>query len=161
MKKIILFAVIFVAIGCNNSQKINGSFNLNEKSQKYGDENITEDGAISGEDLISILELKDSAQVKVQGIISAVCQKKGCWMYIDLDPNNQMLVKFLDYGFFVPLDASGKTAIVEGMAKIDTLTVAWLKHQAEDANASKEEIDAINKIEIAYSIEEATGVILK
>jgi hypothetical protein len=82
-------------------------------------------------------------------------------MEVDLDENNQMLVRFLDYGFFMPLDAAGSTAIIEGIAKVDTLSVAWLKHQLEDAEASQEEIDAITEPEISYSIEEATGVIIK
>ncbi len=72
-----------------------------------------------------------------------------------------MLVRFLDYGFFMPLDAAGRTAIIEGLAKVDTLSVEWLKHQKEDASASQEEIDAITEPEISYTIEEATGVILK
>ena len=61
----------------------------------------------------------------------------------------------------MPLDASGSTAIVEGIAKVDTLSVSWLKHQLEDANASQEEIDAVTEPKISYTIEEATGVILK
>jgi len=156
MKRIVLLSVVLFAISCTNSQKIEEGV-----SQKYGDQNITEEGVITGEELMALLEKKDSAQVKVAGKINAVCQKKGCWMYIDLDESNEMLVRFMDYGFFMPLDASGSTAIVEGIAKVDTLSVAWLKHQLEDANSSQEEIDAVTEPEISYSIEEATGVILK
>ncbi len=156
MKRIVLLSVVLFAISCTNSQKTEEGV-----SQKYGDQNITEEGVITGEELMALLEKKDSAQVKVAGKINAVCQKKGCWMYIDLDESNEMIVRFMDYGFFMPLDASGSTAIVEGIAKVDTLSVAWLKHQLEDANASQEEIDAVTEPEISYSIEEATGVILK
>jgi len=157
MKRILFSLTILLAIACTNNQK-------NEETvviQKFGDENITEEGAITGNELMAILETEDSAQVKVIATISDVCQKKGCWMEVDLDKNNQMLVRFLDYGFFMPLDAAGTTAIIEGIAKVDTLSVAWLKHQLEDAKASQEEIDAITEPEISYSIEEATGVILK
>ena len=157
MKRILFSLTILLAIACTNNQK-------NEETvviQKFGDENITEEGAITGNELMAILETEDSAQVKVIATISDVCQKKGCWMEVDLDKNNQMLVRFLDYGFFMPLDAAGTTAIIEGIAKVDTLSVAWLKHQLEDAEASQEEIDAITEPEISYSIEEATGVILK
>ena len=157
MKKILFSLTVLLAIACTNNQK-------NEETvviQKFGDENITEEGAITGNELMAILETEDSAQVKVIATISDVCQKKGCWMEVDLDEKNQMLVRFLDYGFFMPLDAAGTTAIIEGIAKVDTLSVAWLKHQLEDAKASQEEIDAITEPEISYSIEEATGVILK
>ena len=157
MKKILFSLTVLLAIACTNNQK-------NEETvviQKFGDENITEEGAITGNELMAILETEDSAQVKVIATISDVCQKKGCWMEVDLDQNNQMLVRFLDYGFFMPLDAAGTIAIIEGIAKVDTLSVAWLKHQLEDAEASQEEIDAITEPEISYSIEEATGVIIK
>ena len=59
------------------------------------------------------------------------------------------------------MDASGNTAIIEGMAKVDTLSVEWLKHLKEDANAPQEEIDAITEPQIMYSMAEATGVIIK
>ncbi len=157
MKKILFSLTVSLAIACTNNQKTEGTVMI----QKFGDENITEEGAITGNELMAILETEDSAQVKVIATISDVCQKKGCWMEVDLDKNNQMLVRFLDYGFFMPLDAAGTTAIIEGIAKVDTLSVAWLKHQLEDAEASQEEIDAITEPEISYSIEEATGVILK
>lgn len=132
-----------------------------ETSQIFGDPTITEEGAITGDELITMLETNDSIQVKVIAEISEVCSKKGCWMQVNLDDNNRMLVRFLNYGFFMPLDAAGKTAIVEGFARIDTLSVAWLQHQSKDANASQEEIDAITEPKISYTIAEATGVILK
>ncbi len=161
MKKIVLLSVVLFAFACNNNQKTEEVKEQEVTIQKFGDENITGEGVISGEELMAILSHEDSAQVKVEGTINAVCQKKGCWMEVDLDENNQMLVRFLDYGFFMPLDAAGTTAIIEGVAKVDTLSVAWLKHQLEDAEATQEEIDAITEPEISYSIEEATGVILK
>ena len=157
MKKILFSLTVLLAIACTNNQKTEDTVMI----QKFGDEHITEEGAITGNELMAILETEDSAQVKVIATISDVCQKKGCWMEVDLDENNQMLVRFLDYGFFMPLDAAGTTAIIEGIAKVDTLSVAWIKHQLEDAEASQEEIDAITEPEISYSIEEATGVILK
>jgi hypothetical protein len=45
------------------------------------------------------------------------------------------------------------------MAYVDTISVADQKHYLEDANASKEEIDAITEPEINLSFL-ATGVIL-
>ena len=81
-------------------------------------------------------------------------------MTIDVDSENTMMVRFKDYEFFVPKDAGGKTAIVEGVARIDIISVAERKHYLEDNNASQEEIDAITEPEITYSFE-ASGVIIK
>ena len=132
-----------------------------ESPKKFGDQNITEEGKVTGQELLNQLSENDSVQVKVEAVINSICQKKGCWMYVDLNEETEMLVRFKDYGFFVPMDASGSTAIVEGMAKVDTLSVAWLKHLKEDANAPQEEIDAITEPQIMYSMAEATGVIIK
>ena len=52
-----------------------------------------------------------------------------------------------DYGFFLPTAAIGKTVVIDGVVKMKTTSVAELKHYAEDAKKSKEEIDAITKPE--------------
>ena len=126
----------------------------------FGNLEMTEEGKISGEKLLETLAIQDSVQVKIEAVINSICQKRGAWMYVDLGKETEMLVRFKDYGFFVPIDATGDTAIIEGLAKIDTLSVEWLKHLKEDANASQEEIDAITEPKIIYSIAEATGVII-
>ncbi len=60
----------------------------------------------------------------------------------------------------MPMDCSGKTAIVEGVAKIDITSIADLKEFAKDDKQSKEQIAAIKepKKELVF---EASGVILK
>ena len=50
-----------------------------------------------------------------------------------------------DYGFFLPVSAVGKTVVIDGEIKLKTTSVAELKHYAEDAKKSKEEIDAITQ----------------
>ena len=60
----------------------------------------------------------------------------------------------------MPKDATGKTAVVQGQAKVDTVDVATLRHYAEDAGKPKEEIEAITEPEVQLSFE-ADGVILR
>ena len=96
----------------------------------------------------------------VEGTIEECCQKKGCWMKVALTEDESMRVSFKDYGFFVPLDAGGKTMVMKGIASYDTIDVDFLKHLAEDANATQEEIDAITEPELAITFE-ATGVLIK
>ena len=55
------------------------------------------------------------------------------------------MVKMKDYGFFLPLAAKGKTVVIEGEFKMKTTSVAELKHYAEDAKKTQEEIDAIKE----------------
>ena len=71
-----------------------------------------------------------------------------------------MKKNILDYLTGTVKNHPAKTAIIEGLAKVETLSVEWLKHLKEDANAPQEEIDAITEPETIYSISEATGVMI-
>jgi hypothetical protein len=51
--------------------------------------------------------------VRTEGMVTAVCQSKGCWMQLS-DETGVAHVKFAGYGFFVPKDASGHRAVVQG-----------------------------------------------
>lgn len=100
-------------------------------------------------------------QVKLAGKVEDVCQMKGCWMTVKLPDGEKMRITFQDYGFFVPTDASGKTAIMEGYATLDTTSVADLRHFAEDGGMTPEEAAkkyTEPKVEYAFK---ATGVIIK
>ncbi len=124
----------------------------------FGEE-ITPDGALTGAEFLAQMAGKDSMQVKLKAEIEEVCQKKGCWMDLDISDELSLTVRFKDYGFFVPKDADGRIAIVEGWAKKDTTSVELLRHYAEDAGKSQEEIEAITEPEIGYTFE-AHGVII-
>jgi len=132
---------------------------VNVEITKHGAD-INEEGAISGTDLITQFEGKDSLETKVVATINEVCAKKGCWMTLNLDDEQELMVRFKDYEFFVPKDASGKEATIEGIARMETISVAEQQHYLEDANASQEEIDAITEPEVTFTFE-ATGVIIK
>ena len=98
----------------------------------------------------NLLELS-STKVKVKGKILSTCPMKGCWMNM-LVSNDTVLVRFKDYGFFVPKQGvDGSSAIVNGFLSIDTLSVAQLRHYAEDAGKKTEEIMKIKKPKITLS----------
>ncbi|MCA0427717.1 MAG: DUF4920 domain-containing protein [Bacteroidetes bacterium] len=127
---------------------------------EYFGEKITEDSAIAITELKSLMGDKTEIQVKLSGKIEAVCQKKGCWMELTNEGAEPLRVVFKDYGFFMPKDASGRTAIIQGRAYIDVTSVADLKEYAKDAGKSSDEVAQITepKKELAF---EASGVILK
>lgn len=161
----ILTAIVatFILFSCTTEQPKETNkevTNQQEVNYTYFGDTITTDGAIDATQLIARLEGKDSVFVKVTGSIEEVCQKKGCWMNINLGNNQSMKVRFKDYAFFVPKDAAGQTVFIEGYAYNDTVSVAELKHYAEDAGKSKEEIEKINKPEISVSFE-ANGVVIQ
>jgi hypothetical protein len=171
MKKILLVASLATFIfscGNGNSGKAPAADSLQgapttdtatATAQFFGDK-ISEDGAVALSELSALMGDKKELNVKLTGEIEAVCQKKGCWMEIK-NPNGEALrVTFKDYGFFMPKDASGRTAIIEGIAKVEETSIADLKEYAKDAGEGKEAIEAIKetKKELVF---EANGVILK
>ncbi len=126
----------------------------------YFGDTISEDEAMEINGLLAMMEGQDSVKVKLSGIVNSSCQKKGCWMKMDMGNGEEMRVSFRDYGFFVPTNLDGEQAVVEGVAYIDTIDVQFLKHLAEDAGKSQEEIDAITEPEISVNFT-ADGVIIK
>ena len=95
-------------------------------------------------DLRYFEKIDDNFEIKnISGEIINVCPKKGCWMNVKVDTDT-VFVKFKDYGFFVPKTGiEGKQILMSGMIFRDTITVERLRHYAEDAKKSKEEIDLI------------------
>lgn len=129
-------------------------------AQKYYGEKIDESGAVAVSQLPALMKGKEKLETKLIGKIESVCQKKGCWMQLDLGNGQKMRVKFKDYAFFVPKNAAGKTVVMEGVATKEILDVPTLRHYAEDAGKSKAEIAKITQAreEIGF---EAKGVIIK
>ena len=104
--------------------------------------------------------LNSSSKVKIEGEILSSCPMKGCWMKISVDKDT-VLVRFKDYGFFVPKNGiEGKATIINGNLSLDTLSIAQLQHYAKDAGKSKKEIALITKPEITISFL-ADGVLIK
>lgn len=106
---------------------------------------ITAENATAVSELPALMADKQLADVKIEGKVLDVCPKKGCWLSLEMPDKSITFVKFKDYAFFVPLELIGKTVVVEGQAKKIETSVDELKHYAEDAKKSKEEIAAITE----------------
>jgi hypothetical protein len=98
--------------------------------------------------------------IKIEAEILSTCPKKGCWMKIKAEEDT-ILVRFKDYGFFIPKDGVvGNKTVINGKISVDTLSVAQLRHYAEDAGKSKEEINKIINPEISITFL-ANGVMIR
>lgn len=125
----------------------------------YRGDTITPEGSITVSQAIEKLEREGKvANIKVRGKVSAVCQKKGCWMIIT-DGDKEIKVVFKDYSFFVPKDIAGYEVIVEGPLFYETISVEQRKHYAQDAGSSPEEIEKITE-PLKIPMIEARGVII-
>ena len=128
----------------------------------YG-EKITDENVISKElaaKEFSNLKEGDTIHLKFASNINEVCKTKGCWMKLDLGDDKESMVRFKDYGFFVPLDADHKDVIVNGKAYVTKIKVDELKHYAKDGGKTEGEIAAITEPEFTYAFE-ADGVLMK
>lgn len=83
----------------------------------YGKE-LKKSGAKSVQTVEKELEKSDKFTGKLEGKVTRVCTHKGCWLALQSEGSEQpVVVRFKDYGFFVPQDIVGKTVVVEGYAK--------------------------------------------
>lgn len=101
----------------------------------------------------------DTLKTKFTAKVKEVCKAKGCWMKLDLENGEEAMVRFKDYGFFMPTDIEGKEVIVNGLAFVEAMSVEDQKHYAEDAGASAEELAKIIAPKRTYGFE-ADGVLL-
>ncbi|VAW11111.1 FIG00552520: hypothetical protein [hydrothermal vent metagenome] len=106
------------------------------------------------------MAIADTVQTKFNAIVTDVCQSKGCWMKLQLESGEETMVRFKDYGFFVPKNIAGKEVVVNGVAFVEEMSVEDQKHYAKDAGKSEEEIAKITETKKAYGFE-ADGVLLK
>jgi hypothetical protein len=142
MKKIFLTLFVVVAALVSYAQPPEGD----AKSGDWYGEKFNPDGAVSIQDVVTKLNNgTEEIDGKIKARIVEVCPKKGCWLKLELQNGQTATVKMKDYGFFLPLAAKGKTVVIDGEVKMKTTSVAELKHYAEDAKKSKEEIDAIKE----------------
>ena len=104
---------------------------------------------------------RELENVSLTGEIIQTCSKKGCWLKMKFSEGDTLMVRFRDYGFFVPRQGvEGKKAVVKGSAFMDTVTVEMLRHYAEDAGESEKDILKITELEYVLGFI-ADGVLIE
>ena len=161
---LVMLFVFLVFFSCkkniNNTKDL--SIEVNPSFVSYGD-SISIDNFVQKEFLFNkfkSLTIQDTLNIKFKSTIKEVCSKKGCWMKLELDSVNDVMVRFKNYGFFMPLNSAGSEVIIEGKAFVKETSIEDLKHYAEDAGKSKSSIDSITKPKLTYSFL-SNGVLLK
>ena len=152
MKKTFLLLVIFISTYGFAQVK------PAQEGSVYGSA-VENKGAITVSDLEKKLDAEKQFTGKVTGKVVSVCQEKGCWMKLAKEDGDNVMIRFKDYGFFVPKNIDGKEVVLNGVAKKTTTSVAMLKHYAKDAGKSDAEIANIKepKNEIIFT---ASGVLV-
>jgi hypothetical protein len=153
MKKIFLFipAVLFAFVLIAQPPSVKA-----DKGAIFG-QKLNEKKAVPADVLAKTLtEPGMSKDLIVSGKVTEVCTMQGCWIKMQTN-EGAMMVKMKDHAFLVPLALNGKTVAVQGTAVFTETPVETLRHYAEDAGKSEEEIAKITapKKEIVFT---ATGL---
>lgn len=173
---LIVLALVFVGFACSNeaanTQDENTEDTTTPTEEVTETEEVQSDGIHFGETItdadasevstiLTLLQTIDTVKTKVYGTVTSVCQKKGCWMTLSdgTEGSEELFVRFKDYGFFVPMDIEGRSLVMDGVAYKEVTTVEELRHYAEDAGKSAEEIAEITEPEERWRYE-AIGVML-
>lgn len=167
MKNFVLVLVFSCLLSCNQNRDNDRreavvKENVDADYEYYGQE-ISPKGTFSSSVMLEKYESLrggDTISVKFDTKINSVCQSKGCWMVLELPGVDDVMVKFENYGFFVPKDAMGKDVIVRGKAFIEETSVEEQRHYAEDAGKSIDEVMAIREPVKKFGFT-ADGVLIK
>ena len=157
---ILAFVSFLLIQACSQQPSTNATAEANDSISGWYGEQFEVGKVMTAAELAALPHDQLGQEVTVEGTILECCRKKGCWMTVDLGEGKEMRVSFKDYGFFVPLNADGRAITMKGFAYLDTIDVDMIRHFAEDAGKSKEEIEAITEPEYELSFE-ATGVHIK
>ena len=98
--------------------------------------------------------------VRLDGVVSAVCQEMGCWMALADPKNAEQVVRFkVDHGggIVFPISAKGKQASAEGVFEKIAATDAEANEAAAEQAAATNKSSAFSK---TYQVK-VTGAVIK
>ena len=106
------------------------------EGKTYGD-GVSEMSVVSISDLVADPHAFEGKTVRVEGIVTDVCQKRGCWMELAGDaPGKKLRFKVQDGVMVFPMTEKGKYAVAEGTIALQELSVedarAYAAHKAEE-----------------------------
>jgi len=161
MKKILFVTVTGLALlsSCGDENKTDGAVAV-ELGKSYGPVKVDTSKSVTLDEMLSSFEAqKDEMEFTFKAPMVEVCSKAGCWVNIEKENGETFMVRFKDH-FTIPTKTEvGTEAYFHGRAYWDTVSVELLRHFAEDAGKSKEEIEKITepKFEMGF---EADGITL-
>lgn len=106
----------------------------------YGDA-VTEGEVVSIAAFLDAPDAYEGKSVRVQGRVTDVCQKAGCWMVMT-DDTRHLRITMKDHAFSVDKQGAGADCIVEGVVKgkaVDPEEVAHFKSESSEGAVIPEE----------------------
>ncbi len=90
--------------------------------------------AVPAADVLADPKKYANTTVRVEGKVSSVCQKAGCWLVLADDKGNQMRVTMKEHSFGVPKDVTGQLADIEGTLVEKPVDPATVEHYKSESN---------------------------
>lgn len=165
MKKIkIMLVLLLLVFVCSGQEEQEVTFDPAGTEVAYSafGEKIDAEDALSDTELLEAYEnmvVSDTVETKFRATVTDVCKAKGCWMRLRLQDGQEAMVRFKDYGFFMPQDIEGREVVVNGQAFVEEMSVEDQKHYAKDGGRSEAEIAKITAPKAIYGFV-ADGVLL-
>lgn len=122
---------------------------------------LTESTSVSA--ILADIDRYDGQKVRVEGRVTEVCAKRGCWMSIAGDqPGQELRFKVEDGVITIPLSAKGRWAVAEGICRKVALSEedarAMRRHEAEELGRPVDESTPLPTFVVRL---EGTGAVIR
>ncbi len=158
----ILLVLLFGFISCQGQERSEKALSSNKSMGTYYGAEFTVNELQHQQDVwqnYNTMTVSDTLSLQFKTKVKEVCKVKGCWMVVELPEGEQAMVRFKDYGFFVPFDIPEQEVILNGLAFVEEMSVVDQKHYATDGGKSADDIAKITAPKRMYSFE-ASGVLV-
>lgn len=92
---------------------------------------VAEDAIVSIDALLADPEAYQGKTVRVEGMVTDVCPKRGCWMDLAGQGAGQKVrLKVQDGVMTFPMEAKGQTAVAQGTVAVETLSLEQSREYA-------------------------------
>lgn len=148
MRKMIVFIALFLGISTNlyAQEKTHEHIMEATKGVTYGagvPDDITYNVYDTDQLIKEINKTQELKNIIIEAVVTAVCEKKGCWITLQNSSSEKIFVKMQDYAFFLPQNIVGKKVLLHADVSKKVTSIEELRHYAKDAKKSTEEINAI------------------
>ena len=102
-------------------------------ARHFGAEEQLAGEAVPVEQVLAAADAHVGSKVKCSGVVGRVCQAAGCWLELQPTAGGEGLrVPMANHAFFIPQDAVGQLAVVEGELKRHPLPPEQRDHYASE-----------------------------